>query len=211
MDAYQLRLICSQHDHSRLCHSLALLDRLGIEVDSCCDALTVQYRRDRHAVARSYISASDDATTKERMECNSDRLALAVHVTDKLAQLQSYRSYKFSRVICTLIESAAMYAVSMTVTLAFYKQGGLDTNFRISITSTVTGLAPALIAVQVVCGSTRPATTWQEPPRSILEFNHTLDPTSTFPTMRLDIHEDSGASTSSDERLTERESDPEKE
>ncbi|KAG7453293.1 uncharacterized protein BT62DRAFT_915547 [Guyanagaster necrorhizus] len=161
-----------------------------------------------------YVSASDDATTRERVERSSDRLALAVHVYiggDKLTQLQSHRSYKFSKVICTLIESAAMYAVSMIVTLAFYKQGGLDANFPISITSTVTGLAPALIVAQVVCGSTRPATMWQEPPRSILEFNRTLDPTSTFPAMRLDIHEDSGASTSSDERLTERESDPEKE
>ncbi|KAG7439283.1 uncharacterized protein BT62DRAFT_939108 [Guyanagaster necrorhizus] len=89
----------------------------------------------------------------------------------------------------------------MTVTLAFYKQGGLDADFPISITSTVT--------VRLI--PTRPATIWQEPPRSILEFNRTLDPTSSFPAMRFDIHEDSGASTSSDERLTERDSDPEKE
>lgn len=79
MDAYQLRLIYSQHDYSRLCRSLALLDRLGTEVDSRCDTLAVQYRRDSFRWLQ-YVSASDDATTRERVERSSDRLALAVHV-----------------------------------------------------------------------------------------------------------------------------------
>ncbi|KAK0210000.1 hypothetical protein DFS33DRAFT_1289784 [Desarmillaria ectypa] len=130
--------------------------------------------------------------------------------TDRLTQLKSHRAYKFSRVICTLVESAAMYAISMTVTLAFYKQGGLSANFPICITSTITGLAPTLIVARVTCGGTKPLTTYQEPPRSILEFNRTLDPINTFATVRrLDIHEDSAVS-SSDERLTERELDSEK-
>ncbi len=150
--------------------------------------------------------------------------------TDKLTQLKSHRSYKFSRVICTLVESAAMYAASMIITLAFYKHGALNANFPIAITSTITvgffacarvigvwsdsqqGLAPTLIVARVTCGSTKPLTTWQEPPRSILEFNRTLDPINTFATVRcLDIHDDSPASSSSSDERTERDSHLEKE
>ncbi|KAK0493442.1 hypothetical protein EDD18DRAFT_1464929 [Armillaria luteobubalina] len=121
------------------------------------------------------------------------------HQTDKLTQLKSHRCYNFRRLIYTLVESAALYAASMIVTLAFYEHGAPNANFPIVITSTITGLAPALIVAQVASGSTNPSTTWQEPPRSILEFNRTLDPINTFATVRcLDIHDDSPASSSSD-------------
>ncbi|KAK0445346.1 uncharacterized protein EV420DRAFT_1572616 [Desarmillaria tabescens] len=130
--------------------------------------------------------------------------------TDRLTQLPSHRSYKFSRVICTLVESAAMYAVSMIVTLAFYQHGALNANFPISITSTITGLAPTLILARVTIGSTRPLSTYQEPPKSILEFNRTLDPINTLATVPcLDIHdEDSGTSSSS--AVTDRDLDSER-
>ncbi|KAK0222973.1 hypothetical protein EDD85DRAFT_860495 [Armillaria nabsnona] len=132
--------------------------------------------------------------------------------TDKLTQLKSHCSYKFSRVICTLVESAAMYAASMIITLAFYKHGALNANFPIAITSTITGLAPTLIVARVTCGSTKPLTTWQEPPRSILEFNRTLDPINTLATVWcLDIHDDSLVSSSSSDERTERDSHLEKE
>ena len=60
------------------------------------------------------------------------------HRTDKLTGLKSQRAYKFSRLIHILVESAAVYAAAMIITLAFYKHGALNANFPISLTSTIT-------------------------------------------------------------------------
>ncbi|KAK0227564.1 hypothetical protein IW262DRAFT_1454709 [Armillaria fumosa] len=60
------------------------------------------------------------------------------HETDKFTQLKSQRCHNFNRVIYTVVESAAMYAASMIITLGFYQHGALNANFPIVITSTIT-------------------------------------------------------------------------
>lgn len=77
MDAYQHSHIHCKHYDSRLRRSLALLECLGTEVDSCCYTFVLQRRWDSCCLLQ-LVPASDDTSTRERMEHRSNRLALAI-------------------------------------------------------------------------------------------------------------------------------------
>ncbi|KAK0197703.1 hypothetical protein F5146DRAFT_948012 [Armillaria mellea] len=83
------------------------------------------------------------------------RIATIQRSATHAVSLLSYRG-----VIEIVIESAALYAVSLIVFLAFFTRDDPRSGYPQAILNTVTGIAPTLIAARVASGRARPDEGW---------------------------------------------------
>lgn len=106
--------------------------------------------------------------------------------TNRFDIASHFRVVAYDAVIEIIVESAALYSISLIIFLVYYVRALPQGNYPLVILTTATvrqplfevykgfdyykGLAPTLIVFRVCSGQTRPEESWKEPPSTFIYF-----------------------------------------